>query len=106
MANANNFLTPAAKARDTLTVAGTPAAGIGTPFPIGVKTPLLGVFLCPSFLHRVFLRLVFVVMVGRIGQASAWPFPVGGSSNPLRSATQRLRPMGGGLSDFAQETPR
>jgi hypothetical protein len=68
-----------------------------------VKTPLIAVvFLCPSFRRLAFGRASFV-MAGRIGQASAWPHPVRGSSNPVRPASQRLEPMGGGLPDFAQE---
>ncbi len=79
-------------------------AGIGTPFNLGEKSPVLAlVFLCPSKIQAGFVRLKSV-MVGCIRQLQGWPFPRYGSSNLIQSASQRLEPMRGGLSTNLGET--
>jgi hypothetical protein len=84
----------------------TSPAGIGTPFRIGVKTPLIAVvFLCPFTMTAALCR-AFLIMAGRDRQRLALAAPIRGSSNLLRSATRRLEPMGGGHPYFVLETPR
>ncbi len=78
--------------------------GIGTPFSKGEKSPVLVlVFLCPSKIQAVFIRLKSI-MVGCIGQSQGWPAPLPGSSNLIQSASQRLEPMRGGYQPCKGET--
>jgi hypothetical protein len=73
-------------------------AGIETPHK-GPKRPRSSVvFLCPSKTVAVVRRLYSVLAgcIGRPLKRSAGSFA--GSLNPIQSATQRLRPKGGGLS--------
>lgn len=83
----------------------TSSAGISTPFCLGVKAPIIGVFLCSPFL-RVALCRAFLIMVGRIGQPQGWPHPRRGSANLIRPATQRLAPVGGGYPFFRLGVPQ
>lgn len=70
--------------------------GIETPFKLGYQKPLLhAVFFCPSKIKAALIRLFS--MAGCIGQARAWPSPSTVVSNLIQSATQRLRPLFGGL---------
>ena len=49
--------------------------------------------------HPVFVEdLLWRVVWGTFG----WPFLVGGSSNSVRSATLRLEPWGGGLTNYCE----
>jgi hypothetical protein len=98
-------------------------AGIETPSNQGPKRPQSYVaFLCPSKTPAAVCRLDSV-MVGCIGQPlKRLAGSLAGSLNPIQSATQRLRPKGGGLSlyqgvpamrnyaqtpaDFGQSTPK
>lgn len=52
---------------------------------IGVKAPVIGVFLCPSF--RQVFSLVSSVMAVCSGQVKAWPVPISGILTPLQPAT-------------------
>jgi len=72
-------------------------AGIETPRNQGPQRPLLNVvFLCPPKTQAALCRL-YSVMVGCIGQPlKRLAGSLAGSLNPIQSATQRLRPMGGG----------
>jgi hypothetical protein len=74
-------------------------AGIETPSNQGPKRPQSYVaFLCPSKTPAAVCRLDSV-MVGCIGQPlKRLAGSLAGSLNPIQSATQRLRPKGGGLS--------
>jgi hypothetical protein len=74
-------------------------AGIETPRNQGPKRPRSNVvFLCPSKTLAALCRLNSV-MAGCIGQPlKRLAGSLAGSLNPIQSATQRLRPKGGGLS--------
>ncbi len=74
-------------------------AGIETPENQGHPRPLSNVvFLCPSKTQAALRRLASV-MAGCIGQPlKRLAGSLAGSLNPMQSATQRLRPKGGGLS--------
>jgi hypothetical protein len=72
-------------------------AGIETPNQ-GQKAAIHAVFLCPSKTQAALCRLDSVMegCIGRPLKRSAGSLT--GSLNPIQSATQRLRPKGGGLS--------
>jgi hypothetical protein len=88
--NLNDILSPPSKKAK---------AGIETPSNQGPKRPQSYVaFLCPSKTPAAVCRLDSV-MVGCIGQPlKRLAGSLAGSLNPIQSATQRLRPKGGGLS--------
>ncbi|ECC6921626.1 hypothetical protein DAE56_22975 [Salmonella enterica] len=69
-------------------------AGIETPLTIRAHNRASGFFTCIASSH---LR----IMAGRAGQPQGWPGSlVAGSLNPVRLATQSLRPLAGELSQF------
>lgn len=77
--------------------------GIEAPVTPGQKRPLFTVaFLCSSIINTVLIR-VFSALVGCVRQLQGWPF-LDGSFNLIQSATQRLKPKGGGIKSIPGDT--
>lgn len=94
-------LTPRRNPAMICPVVATAAAGRGNPSNTGVKAPIYGVFLCPSF--WLALCLAVSVMAGCSGQPQGWPVPVSGISTPLHPVSHAVESIDDGLSLAIQD---